>query len=160
MFSEEEILNAIRNPSDGIKSGHEGVEIELADGESVLGRVLRSNDESVVVLQSGNMERSILRSQILTNRMLMTSLMPVGLLDSCSASDVDDLLCYLKVRRAGVWERWQRNAEDRFRNWRFYTSRRDKLLTLAALTFGVILLTGIAGMLIRRMRVRARSSAL
>jgi putative heme-binding domain-containing protein len=160
MFSEEEILNAIRNPSDGIKSGHEGVEIELADGESVLGRVLRSNDESVVVLQSGAVERSLARSQILTNRMLMTSLMPVGLLDSCSPSDVDDLLCYLKVRRAGAWERWRRNAEDRFRNWRFYTSRRDKLLTLAALAFGVVLLTLIAGLLIRRRQKRAPSGGL
>jgi putative heme-binding domain-containing protein len=160
MFNEDEILNAIRNPSDGIKSGHEAVEIELADGESVLGRVLRSNDESVVLLQSGTVERSIARSQILTNRMLMTSLMPSGLLDSCSASDVDDLLCYLKVRRAGLWERWQRNAEDRFRNWRFYTSRRNKLLVVGALALGVILPTLIAGILIHRRSARARTSDL
>lgn len=130
MFSEEEILHAIRNPSDGIKSGHEAVEIELADGEIVLGRVLRSNSQTVCVLQSGNTERILARSQMTTNRMLMTSLMPSGLLDSCSPSDVDDLLCYLKVRRAGAWSRWQLEVEDGFRNWRFSTSRKNKVLTI------------------------------
>ena len=154
MFNEEEILNAIRNPSDGIKSGHEGVELELADGETVMGRVLRSDADSVVILQASNAERSIPRSLILTNRMLTTSLMPSGLLDSCSPSDVDDLLSYLKVRRAGVWERWRQQAEDRFRLWRFYTSRRDKMLTLAALGAGGMILVLLAGTRIRRASAR------
>lgn len=157
MFNEEEVLNAIRNPSDGIKSGHETVEIELKGGESVFGRVLRSNADSVVMLQAGNVEMPIARSEILTNRMSMTSLMPVGLLDSCSPGDIDDLLCYLKVRRAGAWERWQRSAGDRFRNWRFYTSRREKMVTLAAVAIGTMLLIFFAGMRIYRHLSGSRS---
>lgn len=129
MFNEEEVMRAILLPSDGIKTGHEAVEVELLDGETVLGRVLTADEESVVVLQSGNVERTMARAQVRTNRMLMTSLMPTGLLDSCRPSDVDDLLAYLKVRRAGRMERWQRQAEDRFRYWRFGTGRTMKLLT-------------------------------
>jgi putative heme-binding domain-containing protein len=128
MFNEEEVMKAILVPSDGIKSGHEAVEVELLDGETVLGRVLTADEESVVLLQAGNVERTIARAEVRTNRMLMTSLMPTGLLNGCSSSDLDDLLAYLKVRRAGPLERWQRQAEDRFRYWRFATSRPKKAL--------------------------------
>lgn len=141
MFNEEEVLNAIRRPSDGIKSGHEAVELELKDGETVLGRVLRADQNTVVMLQAGNLERSIPRSQVRTNRMLMTSLMPTGLVDACPPEDLDDLLAYLKVRRAGRWERWQRQAEDRFRYWRASSSRVEKLLAGAV---GLAVLVGMA----------------
>lgn len=160
MFSEEEILNAIRNPSDGIKSGHEAVEVELADGETVLGRVLRANAESVAILQSGNTERILARSQIITNRMLMASLMPTGLLDSCSPADIDDLLCYLRVRRAGRWERWVQEAEDRFRNWRFYTSRQNKVLTVFFGASATVAMLAFLVRLTRRARRRVHRSEL
>ena len=137
MFNEDEVMKAILMPSDGIKSGHEAVEVELMDGETVLGRVLTADEESVALLQAGNMERTIARSQVRTNRMLLTSLMPTGLLASCSPSDVDDLLAYLKVRRAGRMERWQRQAEDRFRYWRFNTSKPKKAM-IAAGVLGVV----------------------
>jgi putative heme-binding domain-containing protein len=144
MFNEEEVLKAILLPSDGIKSGHEAVEVELLDGETLLGRVLRSDAQTFVLLQAGNVERTIDRSQVRTNRMLMTSLMPTGLLDSCRPSDIDDLLAYLKVRRGGRWERWQWQAESGFRNWRFHTSRPMKALTgLAVLAVGVVLILGV-----------------
>ena len=142
MFNEEEVLKAILLPSDGIKSGHEAVEVELLDGETLLGRVVRSDAQSMVLLQAGNIERTIERSQMRTNRMLMTSLMPTGLVDSCSPSDLDDLLAYLKIRRAGRWERWQWQAESGFRDWRFYTSRPKKALIGAgviAVVLGLIL---------------------
>ena len=80
------------------------------------------------MLQAGNMERTIDRSQVRTNRMLATSLMPSGLVDACSPSDLDDLLAYLKVWRAGRWERWQWQVESGFRDWRFHTSRPKKAL--------------------------------
>lgn len=155
MFNEEEVLNAIRNPSDGIKSGHEAVELELTDGETVLGRVLRSDQNSVVMLQAGNMERMIPRSQVRTNRMLTTSLMPTGLVDACSPADLDDLLAYLKVRRAGRWERWQRQTEDRFRIWRAYSSRGEKLAAGAVVLAALLGMAGGIRALIRRRRTRA-----
>lgn len=159
MFTEEEVLHAIRSPSDGIKTGHEGVELELADGETVLGRMLRADDKSVVLLQAGNLERTIPRSEVRTNRVLMTSLMPTGLLDGCSPTDLDDLLAYLKVRRAGRWERWRRDAEDRFRYWRFGASRREKLLTGAALLAALVgVACGIRSW-IRRHKARLRGQA-
>jgi putative heme-binding domain-containing protein len=142
MFDEDEVMKAIMLPSDGIKSGHEAVEVELLDGETLLGRVVRSDAQSMVLLQAGNIERTIERSQMRTNRMLMTSLMPTGLVDSCSPSDLDDLLAYLKIRRAGRWERWQWQAESGFRDWRFYTSRPKKALIGAgviAVVLGLIL---------------------
>ena len=131
LFTEEEVVRAIIAPSDGIKSGHEAVEVELTDGETLLGRVLRSDAQSLVLLQAGNVERTISRAEVRTNRMLLTSLMPTGLVDACTESDLNDLLAYLKVRRAGRWERWQWQAESGFRNWRFGTSRRVKALLLA-----------------------------
>jgi putative heme-binding domain-containing protein len=152
MFSEEEILNAIRNPSDGIKSGHEAVEVELLDGETVLGRVLRADEESVVMLQAGNLERTIARTQVRTNRLLQTSLMPAGLIDPCSPADLDDLLAYLKVRRAVGWERWKAQAEVGFREWRSHSSRGQKALTgVGVLAVPVALVAGL-WFLVRRRR--------
>lgn len=151
MFSEEEVLNAIVRPWDGIKSGHEAVEVELKDGEKILGRVLRADQERIVMLQAGSAERVIPQSQVLTNRMLGMSLMPIGLLDSCSATDVDDLLAYLQVRRPVGWERWRGQAVVTYRTWRARLSRGQKI------ALGLVLFLGAAmlGRWIRR-RFHAR----
>jgi len=75
--------------------------------------------------------------------------------DACTPAELDDLLAYLKVRRAGRWERWQRQAEDGFRRWRAYSSRGEKLMAGSVL---LGLLLGVVGgirALVRRRRPTA-----
>lgn len=133
MFGEEEIMDAIRNPSAAIKSGHEAVEVQTRDGESILGRVLRADEQTLVMIQAGNAPRVIPRSTIATNFALATSLMPEGLLNASSPVDIEDLLAYLGVRRPTRWQQAQADATRGFREWRAGTSRAGKLAAGAGL---------------------------
>lgn len=155
MFTEQEVLTAIRYPSAAIKSGHEAVELTLKDGETVLGRVLRSDAGSVVMVQGGNTERVIPREQVATHRTLATSLMPEGLLAASTPRDVEDLLAYLGVRRPTRWHRIEAATTASFRTWRASTGRGMKLAQGAALV-GVLagLAAAVAGW--RRRRRAAR----
>ncbi len=141
MFSEAEVLVAIRRPSEGIKSGHETVEVELRDGETVLGRVLRGDEESLVMIQAGNSRRVIPRGTIVTNRTLALSLMPEGLINGCSAQDVTDLLAYLGVRRPTRLQTLRAESKEGFRKWRLYSGRGEK----AAVAGGVAAVLVLAG---------------
>ncbi len=98
MMTEEEILAAIRRPSEGIKSGYETEAVVRKDGEMLTGRVLTSDTRELTLIVSGNQRISIPRSEILQHRGMTNSLMPEGLLDGMSTNEVCDLLTFLEIR--------------------------------------------------------------
>ena len=97
MFSREEILRDINEPSKGIKTDYETVEIKTKDGQTVQGRRLWARG-GTKLLVAGNQEVFTERGNIASETMLETSLMPPGLLAGLSEQEIDDLLAYLKVR--------------------------------------------------------------
>lgn len=157
LFEEQDVLQAITLPNDGIKTGHEGTEFTLSDGETVTGRILESDDRQITLLQAGEQVVKLDRSRIVTNRLMQTSLMPSGLLNGLSREDVDNLLCYLKVRRPPAMERWQQAAIDRFRYWRFQP-RATKVTQLGIATAALVL-AGWASSWLVRTAFRRRLSA-
>ncbi len=112
MFTEEEILAAIRKPSEGIKSGYETELITFRDGETVQGRVLTADASGLTLLGPGNLPLRLARDQIAEHQSLPTSMMPEGLLDGMSETEITDLLSYLGVRdrRPGLRQRSYRTA--------------------------------------------------
>ena len=97
MFSREEILRDINEPSKGIKTDYETVEVKTKDGQTIQGRRLWARG-GVKLLVAGNQEVFTENKNVESQTMLETSLMPPGLLAGLSEQEIDDLLAYLKVR--------------------------------------------------------------
>lgn len=112
MFTEEEILAFIRKPSEGIKSGYETEQVTLRGGETIQGRIVTADATGLTLLGPGNLPLRLARDQIVAHQSLPTSMMPEGLLDGMSESEITDLLSYLGVRdrRPGLWQRSYRTA--------------------------------------------------
>ena len=111
IYSKTEVLDMIRKPSEGIKSGHETQQVTTTDGEILLGRMLSSNTDEMILVTIGNRQVHVPRATIAAQQMLDTSLMPEGLLNGLSAQQTNDLLAYLGVRdREPAWlvGQWQK----------------------------------------------------
>ena len=98
MFSKNEILTAINEPSRGIKTDYETHEIIKKDGTKLIGRVSSVNDKGVNLMLAGNAVIFIKISDIKSQKMLEQSLMPAGLLKGLSSKEIDDLFSYMKIR--------------------------------------------------------------
>ncbi|MCM8535202.1 MAG: ThuA domain-containing protein [Lentisphaeraceae bacterium] len=102
MFNKSEILKAINEPSNGIKTDYETHEITKKDGTKMLGRVTGIDEEGVRFMLPGNVVILIKNEDIKTQKMLDTSLMPKGLLTGLSDSELNALLAYMKVRKENI----------------------------------------------------------
>ena len=98
ILTQDEVLAAIRKPSESIKSGHETVQISKKDGAILLGRLASTSVEELTLIIAGNQQLHIRRSEIADTKTLPTSLMPEGLLNGLSDVQTGDLLAYLGVR--------------------------------------------------------------
>jgi putative heme-binding domain-containing protein len=92
------VLQQILEPSIIIEERYRNFNFELKDGDSVLGMILKEDDESVTI-QTGpadSLIQVLRKSQIQRRRAQASSPMPVGLLNALSKSQVFDLLAYLE----------------------------------------------------------------
>ncbi len=112
MFSRSEMVKAINDPSAGIKSGHETTKLTLKNGDSLVGRMVNTDESGITFMLPGNQTQHILQKDIEKTENLAGSMMPPGLLRHSYAwqqdthslalvqdsSQTDDLLAYLNVR--------------------------------------------------------------
>ncbi len=103
MYNRGEFLAVVRDPSQGIKSGHEAFTIKLKDGTESVGRLLHTDTEKITLLTVENKEVVLAREKIESVVPLETSIMPPGLLGSLEPSEVDDMLAYLGVGKKLTW---------------------------------------------------------
>lgn len=96
----EQLLESIVDPNRNIKTGFDHVQIKKKDGTLIDGRMVTSNKENIVMMTIGNEEIKIGRKDIQSSNMIMTSLMPEGLLNGLTDSDIKDLLGYLRSIKA------------------------------------------------------------
>lgn len=94
-FSQEEILDAIKDPSKIIKPSMIATRMVLKDGKVLLGRVVHSDQEKVSMMLVGNHTLEIPKDQIKSSTEELKSLMYENLLAGLSEEEVKNLLNYL-----------------------------------------------------------------
>jgi putative heme-binding domain-containing protein len=97
-MSREQIVEAIRTPSDSISPRYEVREVETRDGEVIRGWS-RTNKTPSGSFQLYNVEESLWTTyfipELRSYRVIPESLMPEGLLEGLSQQQVEDILDYL-----------------------------------------------------------------
>ncbi len=96
-LSPHDLLESIVLPSKVIAEGYAATEIETMSGEIVTGRIVREDDQTVVVLpQSAIEDTTTLRKGDIRRRQLSkVSNMPSGILNTLPTNQILDLMAYL-----------------------------------------------------------------
>jgi len=97
-FSRNEILSAIDSPSDAISDQYQATILTLDDGSTLIGRVLREEDEKIFLNQNPydlSQEIGINLSEIQLREVSPVSTMPSRLLNQLNEEEVTDLMAYL-----------------------------------------------------------------
>jgi uncharacterized repeat protein (TIGR03806 family) len=96
-LSLHDLLESIVLPSKVIAEGYAVTEIETTSGEIVTGRIVREDDQTIVVLPQTAIAdaTSVRKSEIRRRELSKVSNMPAGILNSLQTNEILDLLAYL-----------------------------------------------------------------
>jgi uncharacterized repeat protein (TIGR03806 family) len=94
-LSPHDLLESIVVPSKVIAEGYAATEIETKSGMTVTGRVVREDDQIVVVLSQTAEPVSLRKSDIRRRELSKVSNMPAGILNALQTNQILDLLAYL-----------------------------------------------------------------
>ncbi len=90
-------------PSRAVESGYRELRVDLLDGTSLIGLLVKSDDATLTVRPTsstgGGEARVLRRSEIERMRWSKLSLMPEGLLESLTPQQAGDLLAFLLAAR-------------------------------------------------------------
>ena len=95
----EKLLNSILDPSAIIEPGFMAYHCTLKNGEQLYGVIATETSASLTLKMTGNLTRSVLRSDVASLKSTNTSLMPEGLEAALTPQSLADLIAYLKVAR-------------------------------------------------------------
>jgi putative membrane-bound dehydrogenase-like protein len=101
-MAEEGLLKDILLPSERIRPGYETTQIRLQNGFVLTGLLKEDGPTSLLLMQPGGVEQSVLRKEVVDVRRLATSLMPT-FAEGLSPADVANLLAWLRSQ-------WQNKA--------------------------------------------------
>ena len=101
----ENLVMQILQPSVEIREGYENYELETKDDRSLNGFLIEQDGQRVVLRGVDGRKLSVERSEILSMRVAMLSLMPEGLLEGLATSEIRDLFAYLQSTQPLVGER-------------------------------------------------------
>jgi putative heme-binding domain-containing protein len=96
-FKKKDVLEAILWPSKVISDQYKAEMFELSDGSVVTGVLVRENAIAVVVRTAENPDKPVQvpKAKIATRAESTVSLMPAGLLDGLSQTDITNLLTFV-----------------------------------------------------------------
>jgi putative heme-binding domain-containing protein len=94
--SGNDLLESVLFPSATMAQGFEAYEVELADGESMLGTLARQTPDQILMRNSSGAELRLPRDQILSLTRSKLSMMPEGLLQALTRDEAADVLAYLR----------------------------------------------------------------
>jgi putative heme-binding domain-containing protein len=96
-FKKKDILESILWPSKVISDQYQAEMFELNDGKVITGAIVRESAAAVLVRTAENPEKPVAvpKGQIKARAVSTASLMPDGLLDGMSQSDVANLLAFV-----------------------------------------------------------------
>lgn len=97
-YSPRDLLTHIIEPSKEISDQYGQLEVTLNDGSKVFGRIMNLKGDSIILninMMDPNAQQTIDRKLIKSMEQSKTSMMPPGLLNTLSESDILDLMAYL-----------------------------------------------------------------
>jgi putative heme-binding domain-containing protein len=97
-FSPKDLLISILDPNKEISDQYQSVEIFLLDGKSVTGRIVNLQGEMMSVMTNMLEPNSLVRvrqADVDSTKPSKISMMPAGLLDTCTDDEAVDLMAYL-----------------------------------------------------------------
>jgi putative heme-binding domain-containing protein len=95
----EKMLGNILDPNREVAPQFQAFEVELKDGDSLIGLIANETASSLTVRQAFGKEEVVQRSNIARIRNQNQSLMPEGLEAGLKAQDVADLLEYVSTAK-------------------------------------------------------------
>jgi putative heme-binding domain-containing protein len=95
-FENEELLDAIVNPSAAIVFGYEAWLVNTKDGESLYGFLISQNQQSIVLKDIAGQKHTIAIAKISSRQKQEKSLMPDPASNGLSEQDLADIVAYLK----------------------------------------------------------------
>ena len=95
-FDDEQLLDAIINPSASIVFGYEAWLVNTRDNESVFGLMIAENKESVTIKDISGNNHVISRKDILSAKKRDKSLMPSAAQNGLNEQELADVVAYLK----------------------------------------------------------------
>lgn len=100
----EHLLESILAPSKVIRKGFETTELELADGRTIAGLIVRETPEVIELRDAEGRVTSVKAKEIETRRAAEKSLMPAGLVNLLGAEDqfIDLVKYVMEVHEGGV----------------------------------------------------------
>jgi putative membrane-bound dehydrogenase-like protein len=99
-MAEEALLKDILLPGDRIRPGYETTQVRLRDGSVVTGLLKDDGATSLLLVQAGGVEQSLLRKDVADVRRIAASLMP-PFADGLAPADVANLLAWLRSNLGG-----------------------------------------------------------
>ncbi|MEN3941441.1 PVC-type heme-binding CxxCH protein [Prosthecobacter sp. SYSU 5D2] len=94
--TERDLLESILFPSNTLARDYEAHVLEMADGQSVTGVIRSHTAEGLLVMDLAGQETSLPHDRIISNTVLTTSLMPMGLDATMTEQELLDLVAYLR----------------------------------------------------------------
>jgi len=94
-FSREDLLTAILQPSKDVSARYRPIRIVTADEKTYVGIIIYEATDGVILQTGADTTVRIAGADIASKKPADISLMPAGLLDKLSDSDIADLLAYL-----------------------------------------------------------------
>lgn len=97
-FSVKDILEAIIEPNNSISDQYSAIQIQLKNGETVVGRIVQENDEYLLVSQNPfvpDVTQKINIAEVTTRSPSTVSIMLPGLVNSLNEEELKDLMAFL-----------------------------------------------------------------
>ncbi len=94
-LAKDAIYESILDPSAGISFGYEAWQLELKNGDDALGLVTSETNEEIALKSVGGIVTRYKKTDILRRTKQKLSIMPAGLEQTMSATDLVDLVEYL-----------------------------------------------------------------
>lgn len=97
-FSPEDILESIIEPSQVISSQYSATVFYLDNGQSVVGRLIKEDEQEYHISQNPfapDIIRKIPKDQVTDTKISQVSMMPPGLINRLNEEELKDLLAYL-----------------------------------------------------------------
>ncbi|MCB1226240.1 MAG: c-type cytochrome, partial [Verrucomicrobiales bacterium] len=97
-FSPRDLLESVLDPSKEISDQYGSIEFKLKDGKVVIGRIMNMKEDNIMVntnMMDPNANTTVNRADIVSMDPSKVSMMPPGLLNTLTETDILDLLAYL-----------------------------------------------------------------
>ncbi len=97
-FSPEDMITALIEPSEVISDQYASTVLYLEDGQSVVGKLTRQDEENYYLSQNPfapDIIREIPKSEVTQSKLSAVSVMPPGLINSLNENELRDLIAYL-----------------------------------------------------------------